>query len=91
MTVFRIGNALAEGLVFFPDLRPGTARWAADKNVGVVHALFVCNPFRVLVMAGKTAIREKLVGPFAAVPQQNNGGRRSRWIVTIPKGVDRAH
>ena len=62
-------DASAEVTMFLPQLRPRLARRPADKDVGVVLALFVAHAFRVAVVAGQAAAGEDALACSALRPR----------------------
>ena len=84
MTESEPRSRLAEGLVFSPDIGPGTAGRAADENVGVVCALFVLDAFGVAVVPGPPAAGEDFVGVIAGDSNEDKGGGRRCGIAAQP-------
>src|ERR1039458_3339179 len=77
----------AEVPMFLPQLRPRLARRPAEKNFGVVFALFVMHALGVAVVPGQAAAGEEVVGLLRGQAENDQRCRRRRGVAAQPFGV----
>src|SRR6185312_3755674 len=80
----------AEALIFLPEFGPRKARRPANKNVGVVLALFIVQVRGIRHVCAQPAVGEHRVSVLQIESRNDERARRRCGIAAKPGGVCRA-